>query len=137
MSGGRSNSNTTMDAKSKTRGVWWGSLAILGIALSVAAPTLGKNKNIYTVEGVPKPDNHLVDWLGKHQVYAKQNLEECQSCHTNQMFCANCHERRDTVQQTVHRRNFRISHSIHEGETWEKKQVSECCRHRFDVPLPA
>lgn len=63
-------------------------------------------------DGFPKPENHKVDWLNKHQVYAKQNPAECRQCHANQVFCTNCHQRRDTIQETVHRRNFRFFHSI-------------------------
>lgn len=62
--------------------------------------------------GGPKPSNHKVDWLAKHQVYAKQDPKLCASCHANAMFCVQCHARRDTVQQSMHRRNFRFFHSI-------------------------
>ncbi len=60
----------------------------------------------------PKPKSHLTDWLNKHQVYAKQNPQECVQCHTNAMFCLNCHSRRDTIQTRMHPRNFRFFHSI-------------------------
>lgn len=63
-------------------------------------------------EGPPKPQSHKTDWFSKHQVYAKKNPAECQQCHTDQIFCINCHERRDTVQPKMHRRNFRFFHSI-------------------------
>lgn len=62
--------------------------------------------------GPPKPKSHRADWLSKHQIYAKQNPEDCQQCHNNAMFCIDCHRRRDTVQQKMHRRNFRLFHSI-------------------------
>ena len=62
--------------------------------------------------GIPKPQNHKSDWIARHQVFAKQNLSVCQQCHTNTMFCMNCHAKRDTIQQTVHRRNFKFFHSI-------------------------
>lgn len=62
--------------------------------------------------GPPKPQSHKVAWDKKHQVYAKQNAKECQQCHTNQMFCIDCHKRRDTVQERMHRRNFKFFHSI-------------------------
>lgn len=62
--------------------------------------------------GPPKPPSHKVDWLARHQVDAKGAVASCQQCHTNAMFCVNCHERRDTIQQVVHRRNFRFFHSI-------------------------
>lgn len=64
------------------------------------------------VKGGPPPTSHQVDWLAKHQVYAKQDPRECGQCHTNAMFCIDCHARRDTVQQSMHRRNFRFTHSI-------------------------
>ncbi len=63
-------------------------------------------------DGPPKPESHKVNWLEKHQAYAKQNPDGCKQCHSNQMFCMDCHQRRDTVQEKVHRRNFRFSHSI-------------------------
>ena len=62
--------------------------------------------------GFPKPASHKVDWIKKHQVYAKQEPATCKECHSNQQFCINCHSRRDTVQEKMHRRNFRYFHSI-------------------------
>lgn len=62
--------------------------------------------------GPPKPSSHKVDWIAKHQIYAKHNQAQCEQCHTNKMFCMECHKRRDTIQQTLHRRNFRFFHSI-------------------------
>ncbi|MBI4238422.1 MAG: hypothetical protein HY696_08400 [Deltaproteobacteria bacterium] len=63
-------------------------------------------------EGGAQPRNHRVAWLAQHQVFAKANGAECAQCHANVMFCVNCHQRRDTVQETAHRRNFRFFHSI-------------------------
>ena len=60
----------------------------------------------------PEPESHKVDWLNKHQSYAKQDSAMCTQCHENQMFCINCHERRDTVQEQVHKRNFKLFHAI-------------------------
>lgn len=62
--------------------------------------------------GFPKPESHKVDWLAKHQSFAKQNPEMCTQCHSNQMFCIDCHKRRDTVSERAHRRNFKFFHSI-------------------------
>lgn len=62
--------------------------------------------------GPPKPSSHRAGWMQKHQNYAKKAPEECKACHSNQMFCINCHQKRETVEQTVHRRNFRFFHSI-------------------------
>ena len=62
--------------------------------------------------GPPKPPTHKVDWIARHQLFAKQNPDECRTCHTNPIFCVNCHQRRDTIQQTIHRRNFKFFHSI-------------------------
>ena len=53
-----------------------------------------------------------MDWVGRHQSLAKQNPAECASCHTNPMFCLDCHKRRDTVQERMHKRNFKFFHSI-------------------------
>lgn len=68
--------------------------------------------NTCHIEGFPKPKSHKVDWIGRHQIYAKQNPKECTQCHANPMFCIDCHQRRDTVQEKMHRRNFRFFHSI-------------------------
>src|SRR3989338_6565410 len=62
--------------------------------------------------GAPKPITHLPDWKTKHQTFAKTDPESCQKCHTNANFCIKCHARRDTVQEVMHRRNFRYFHSI-------------------------
>ncbi len=62
--------------------------------------------------GPPKPQSHQVDWLNKHQVYAKTKADNCTQCHQNEMFCINCHQRRDTIQEVMHRRNFKFFHSI-------------------------
>ena len=62
--------------------------------------------------GFPKPDNHKSGWISKHQTYAKNNDTYCTQCHPNKMFCIDCHQRRDTIQQRVHRRNFKFYHSI-------------------------
>lgn len=60
----------------------------------------------------PPPSSHKAGWLSKHEYYAKQNIQGCFQCHTNSMFCIDCHKRRDTVTQRMHRRNFRFFHSI-------------------------
>lgn len=60
----------------------------------------------------PKPDSHKTSWVERHQVEAKADPASCQQCHSNQIFCINCHQRRDTVQERVHRRNFKFFHSI-------------------------
>lgn len=62
--------------------------------------------------GPPKPPSHKVDWKARHQIYAKQNPEECRQCHTDAIFCLNCHKKRQTVEETMHRRNFKFFHSI-------------------------
>ncbi|MBI2981228.1 MAG: hypothetical protein HYY44_02830 [Deltaproteobacteria bacterium] len=64
------------------------------------------------LDGPPKPKSHRLDWKGRHQLFAKQNPKECETCHTNKRFCIDCHSRRDTVQERMHRRNFRFFHSI-------------------------
>ncbi|MBI4365907.1 MAG: hypothetical protein HY543_03720 [Deltaproteobacteria bacterium] len=63
-------------------------------------------------KGGAMPGNHRVDWLAKHQAIAKQRPQQCADCHADIMFCVTCHARRDTVQQTMHSRNFRFYHSI-------------------------
>ncbi|MBI1909473.1 MAG: hypothetical protein HYS22_04830 [Deltaproteobacteria bacterium] len=60
----------------------------------------------------PKPASHKMDWLNKHKTLAQQNPAECTQCHANAIFCINCHKRRDTIQQRMHRRNFKFFHSI-------------------------
>lgn len=60
----------------------------------------------------PKPASHKAGWIAKHQDYAKQNVGECAQCHRNNSFCINCHQRRDSIQQIMHRRNFLFYHSV-------------------------
>ena len=57
------------------------------------------------------PNSHKSDWLNKHQSYSKSDSRSCKSCH-NSYFCINCHENRDSIQELVHRRNFKFYHSI-------------------------
>lgn len=77
-------------------------------------PTIPANKdcNLCHSGGFPKPQNHKANWISKHQTYAKLNPKDCVQCHPNQMFCIDCHQRRDTVQERMHRRNFKFYHSI-------------------------
>lgn len=63
-------------------------------------------------DGVPKPQSHRSGWIAKHQSYAKTDPKSCLTCHPNQMFCIDCHGRRDTITTRMHRRNFRLFHSI-------------------------
>ncbi|MDP2600907.1 MAG: hypothetical protein Q8P84_09295 [Deltaproteobacteria bacterium] len=63
-------------------------------------------------DGFPKPQSHKAGWIAKHQDYAKQNVAECSQCHRNNFFCINCHQRRDSIQQIMHRRNFLMYHSV-------------------------
>jgi len=63
-------------------------------------------------DGIPKPMDHKVNWMEKHQVYGKNNPPSCNECHPNQMFCLDCHTKRQTVRERVHRRNFRFTHSV-------------------------
>lgn len=60
----------------------------------------------------PKPESHKVDWLKKHQAYAKQDPKYCTQCHSNAMFCMDCHQKRETIEQRVHKRNWKFYHSI-------------------------
>ena len=64
------------------------------------------------VKGSTPPRNHRLAWLTRHKTDAKQRPTECAGCHPSIMFCVNCHHRRDTVQQEMHSRNFRFTHSI-------------------------
>ncbi|MDO8520085.1 MAG: hypothetical protein Q7T11_07990 [Deltaproteobacteria bacterium] len=79
-----------------------------------AGPIIDANKPCTVCHdgGAPKPPSHKSGWKSKHQIYAKLNAESCTQCHTDPQFCLNCHKRRDTVLQTMHRRNFRYFHSI-------------------------
>lgn len=63
-------------------------------------------------DGFPKPESHRAGWVAKHQAYAKSDPKSCQQCHSNQMFCIDCHGRRDTIRERGHRRNFKFFHSI-------------------------
>lgn len=60
----------------------------------------------------PKPESHKSGWIGKHQMYAKQDANVCTQCHQDPMFCMDCHNRRDSVQTRMHDRNFKFFHSI-------------------------
>ena len=60
----------------------------------------------------PKPKSHKANWNNKHQVYAKQDPKSCVMCHSNNMFCLECHMERDTIKERMHRRNFKYYHSI-------------------------
>jgi len=62
--------------------------------------------------GFPKPESHKASWIAKHPSYAKTNPDYCQQCHSNAMFCSDCHKRRDNVQEKMHRRNFKYFHSV-------------------------
>ncbi|MDO8526593.1 MAG: cytochrome c3 family protein [Deltaproteobacteria bacterium] len=62
--------------------------------------------------GFPKPESHKTAWIAKHQTYAKQDPQYCTQCHSNAMFCVDCHQRRDTIQTKMHQRNFLFYHSI-------------------------
>ena len=63
-------------------------------------------------EGGIKPKSHNADWLNQHKFRAKSAPKECATCHTNTMFCVDCHQRRDTIQSRRHPKNFKQFHSI-------------------------
>lgn len=58
-----------------------------------------------------KPDNHRADWDVKHQSYANADAKSCKQCHKS-LFCVQCHQRRTSIKETVHRRNFINYHSV-------------------------
>ncbi len=58
-----------------------------------------------------KPRNHTVSWPRIHGAFAVQDSQKCNICHSSN-FCADCHQQRDTIRQTMHPRNFRMVHSI-------------------------
>lgn len=58
-----------------------------------------------------QPANHNFDWMAKHAVFAKADVEDCESCHSPR-FCEDCHKRRDLPTLRVHDRNFRFVHAI-------------------------
>lgn len=80
----------------------------------------------------PKPQSHKAGWIEKHQVYAKQDPKYCKQCHGNRNFCIDCHKRRDTVNERMHRRNFKFFHSIEARANPRRCQachtVSSCLR---------
>ncbi|MBI2975217.1 MAG: hypothetical protein HYY43_06480 [Deltaproteobacteria bacterium] len=66
-----------------------------------------------------KPDSHRAGWATGHQQAAKTDAASCNGCH-KKFFCIDCHQRRDTVTERVHKRNFKFYHSI-EARTNPKK----------------
>jgi len=58
-----------------------------------------------------QPANHNFDWMAKHAVYSKANVEDCENCHSPK-FCEDCHKRRDLPTRRFHDRNFRFIHGI-------------------------
>jgi len=58
-----------------------------------------------------QPANHNFDWLSKHAVFAKSDMNKCENCHT-QTFCQDCHNRRDLPTRRFHDRNYRFVHGI-------------------------
>jgi hypothetical protein len=58
-----------------------------------------------------QPANHNFDWLGRHQVFAKDDAASCESCHQPR-YCQDCHNRRDETVRTFHDRNIRFTHGI-------------------------
>ena len=51
------------------------------------------------------PDSHRAGWKVKHQQAAKSDAASCNGCH-KPFFCVDCHQRRDTVTEQVHKNNF-------------------------------
>jgi len=64
--------------------------------------------NLYEIQ----PKNHNFNWMSKHAVFSKANVESCENCHSNPAFCQDCHKRRDLPTLRVHDRNFRFIHGI-------------------------
>lgn len=57
------------------------------------------------------PESHRSGWASGHQQAAKSDAASCKSCH-KPFFCVDCHQRRDTVTERVHKRNFKFYHSV-------------------------
>jgi hypothetical protein len=57
------------------------------------------------------PDSHRSGWDVAHQQAAKNDPSYCSECH-KPYFCIDCHQRRDTITQRVHKRNFKFYHSV-------------------------
>lgn len=58
-----------------------------------------------------QPPNHNFDWMAKHEVYAKSDMNKCEDCH-NQTFCQDCHNRRDLPTRRFHDNNYQFVHGI-------------------------
>ncbi len=58
-----------------------------------------------------KPGSHSAGWVQMHQSTAKIDSSSCKACH-KPWFCIDCHERRDSIQQRVHKRNYMFYHSV-------------------------
>lgn len=57
------------------------------------------------------PANHNYDWMTRHLVFAKADIESCEGCHQAR-YCQDCHNRRDQTVRTVHDTNIRFTHGI-------------------------
>jgi hypothetical protein len=52
-----------------------------------------------------EPRSHKGNWKRSHGQIAAQDGQKCNRCHTA-FFCADCHQQRDTIRQTMHPRNY-------------------------------
>lgn len=75
-----------------------------------------------------KPDSHRAGWNAGHQQAAKSDPSSCESCH-KAYFCVDCHQRRDTITQRVHRRNFLFYHSLEARAN--PRKCDECHRINY------
>jgi hypothetical protein len=78
---------------------------IVVILVGVAVTAFALDPNSYA------PDSHRAGWATGHQQVAKTDAASCNGCHKS-FFCIDCHQRRDTVTERVHKRNFKFYHSI-------------------------
>ena len=58
-----------------------------------------------------EPASHNFDWLSRHEVFAKNDVQSCEGCHQPR-YCQDCHNRRDETVRNYHDRNVRFTHAI-------------------------
>jgi len=57
-----------------------------------------------------RPSDHLIDWKRRHGKISQLDGDSCKKCHA-QGTCSECHLKRKSSVNRVHRGNFRMTHS--------------------------
>ncbi|MFK5986698.1 MAG: hypothetical protein QM479_14920 [Pseudomonadota bacterium] len=74
------------------------------------------------------PENHNYDYIHQHNEDARDNENQCRSCHIDIAFCSNCHFRRGAGQQDYHPLGYQSRHGID-----ARMMASQCgrCHNSF------